>query len=231
MNAIADREYDKLASLLLESGLDKLNSDFQGIKINDGDVVPVNELSFHSGTGNELEIVILKQRTAKDVPYQALVEASWRVLRGRSSVPGMLKELQVINEDLVYVQVLGNEVVKFGGPKTQSNLVMKRYRERKRDVFVWRGILEDEKFPLIDDNMRCANTGWFVIENQTTCLDVKVILRIRPPTVNSTRNQPPGIVIESMVTSALQITDQFRLMIESEAMTTPTRQPLQDLKP
>ena len=222
MHAIADREYEKLSCVLLESGLDQLTTEFHGIKINDGEIIPLTkaaEMSFQSGIGNGLEMEILRHRTIKDLPFNALVEAAWRIFKGRSSSFG-IKELETFGDDLVYVQALCSGVVKYGGAIKQSNLVMKRYRETTRDVFVWRGVFEDEKYPLLDDNMRCADTGWFVIENQTDgkepLADVKLILRVRPPIADTTEHLPPGVVIESMVSSALKGAEHFRYIIEHE---------------
>lgn len=120
----------------------------------------------------------------------------------------------------MYVQCVEPNPVTIGGPMKQSNLVIKRYRERNRQVILWRGVLDDEIYPLGQGCIRAADNGWFILEDRTPRRsgelpqnDVKFVVKIRPPV--SAADQLPGVVIETMVGSYLQNAAAIRHIVEN----------------
>lgn len=241
MHAIADREYERLESVLLETGVESLSSGFNGMRINDGDVLPADSLTqttFETGSSTGIEVELQQHHTFPDLPYKVLSDAYWRVFRGQSTPALPIKELEIINEDLIYVEALCDAVMKYGGSLKQSNLVMKRYREKNRDIIIWRGILQDDKNPLVDGSMRCADSGWFVIEDHSNRktdqveTDLKLVLRVRPPIPSSKKDEPVGVVIEAIVGTVLENSARIAGLIQKEVEeTVRASQLMQTLEP
>lgn len=226
MHAMADRDYENLSSILLETSLGALNSEFHGMRINDGNVISLDsneasvaQTSFQSGLGTGLEIEVLRHYTCPEIPFQTLAETYWSVFGGQGAAElTRLQLIEKIDDNLMYVQLLEPNPVTIGGPMKQTNLVMKRYRERNRHVILWRGVLDDELYPLRAGYIRAADNGWFILEDRTPMgsdqpkNDVKFVVKIRPPV--STTDHLPGVIIETMVGSFLQNAAAIRNVVE-----------------
>lgn len=228
MNAMADRDYESLSAILLETSLGELNSEFQGMRVNDGKVISldsnkaaVSKTSFDAGFGSGLEIELLRHYTCADIPFKALRDAYWRVFEGKTHVElTQIQVLEVIDDNLLYIQSFKPHPT--AGATKQSNMVFKRYRQKKRDIILWRCVVEDELYPLQEGNIRSTDNGWMILEDRTPLkgapkVDVRFVVKIRPP-MASTRQQSPGVVIETLVGSFMQNAAEIRHVVESKQL-------------
>lgn len=92
MNAMADRDYENLSGILLETNLGILNAEFHGMRINDGNIISLDsnqdsvaQTSFSSNLGTGLEIEVLRHYSCPEIPFQTLAETYWSVFGGQTS--------------------------------------------------------------------------------------------------------------------------------------------------
>lgn len=172
------------------------------------------------GIGNTLEVEVLKHQLFDGVSHNEIADTVWDVLRGQVVENLTVKELKSIQKDFTYVQLISATCVAFGGSLKESNLLMKRYRQKTKTILLWRSVIEDELYPLTPGHLRCADSVWFVIENRPkNQAAVKVILKIRPP-LGACGNQPVGIVsemiIQSVVANSNQLADVINFRVEEK---------------
>ncbi|OQS04549.1 hypothetical protein THRCLA_03227 [Thraustotheca clavata] len=136
-HAIADREYAKVESVMIE-----------------GNLIDRQEES-HSYIPKLINGVLEVQTAVfilYPVHYNLLAEASWRVLRGSielDPMTGIHASYQLLHEidpNTVYISSMWH----YSGGGYQARMIVKRYIEENRQIIISRSIHEDELHPLVE---------------------------------------------------------------------------------
>ncbi|KAH9097356.1 hypothetical protein LEN26_017082 [Aphanomyces euteiches] len=104
-----------------------------------------------------------------EAPYQIVAEAAWHVSLGNMSKWGEDYEvIEMIDPNTAYLKYTPrNGVANASGPLC-ARYLYRRYYEKNRICIVWKSIMEDDCYPLDESVMRVHQSGWIVVEGETS---------------------------------------------------------------
>ncbi|OQR93271.1 hypothetical protein THRCLA_08477 [Thraustotheca clavata] len=159
---------------LVEKELTKLNSTLLRFGLLDG-LKDCNHIAMDAASG-ALEIV---DSHAIPTPAPKAIEALWKIVSGNQHT-SEYQCLEFIDSHTSYVRYssdLPNKEIHF-----ESHYVIKRLDDKNKTIFVWRSVLEDDKYPHSTTSLLDNSSGWYYCYFIQVYLSNIVGLQLSPKT-------------------------------------------------
>ncbi|CAK4129805.1 unnamed protein product [Aphanomyces euteiches] len=148
IHAIAERQYSRLDTAFIRAGvIDREDDLIRGIPIPQPDGRVVVERVYH------LKV---------NAPFRTIMASIWRALnsdRGMHLPEGAVETIESIDPTTVYRAFRQSN----GNTTTHWNLLFKYLNETKREVVVWRSVLDDALVPRMSTGTAHDESGWLVV--------------------------------------------------------------------
>ncbi|KDO23783.1 hypothetical protein SPRG_11214 [Saprolegnia parasitica CBS 223.65] len=170
LHALVDNEYDRLEAVLVKNGLES----------NSTACAPA--LRCCCDPLSNAKAIEMVRSYAVAVPWTTLADAVWRIWSSGvdySQQPGALYQCgELLDANAAYVAFSANLSPDPTAPiSVQGNLVVKRYLEADRIVFVWRSVARDAGGAATGGAIADNECGWLLVEPcDTNEARVKLVL-------------------------------------------------------